>query len=146
VLLVLGPDPLSIDRNVRAPIWRKNAGAGFNGRENITLSGGGVKAAAGLMIVAGIAVPIARARLGVPAGIQPLVATVIPSFVCVVSGSLVILERRWSYVPAFVLARLCLGASALMFFWLKYTLRGAAALVLSVVIVFGLRGARRRNS
>jgi len=143
VLLVLGPDPLSIDRNILAPIWRKNGVTGFNGRENITLSGGGVKAAAAMMMVAGIAIPVVRIRLGIPEGIHGLIATVIPAFVSVVSGSLVILERRWSYAPAFVLGRLSLGASALMLFCLKYTVRGAAALLLSLVIVLGLRSARR---
>jgi hypothetical protein len=51
--------------------------------------------------------------------------------------------KPWAYIPAFVMARLYLAASALLFFFIKYTLRGIAAMAVSLLMLAALRSVRR---
>jgi putative oxidoreductase len=140
-LLILGADPLSIDDNIGVSIYRSSDAA--YRRESTDVGNPLVKAAGLLLIISGILVPIARANLGIPDGITALVIAVVLGLAAVASGAALVSGKPWAYIPSFVLARIFLAASALMFFYVKYTLRGAAALILSLAILAALRSARR---
>ena len=131
-LLILGPDPLSVDRNFSASMSR-----------SIDVKGIGVKIAAMLLVPAGIALPLGGERLGIPPGRVSLVAAGVAGLAAVVSGTAVLMGKQRAYLPALAMARLFVGGSALLLLWIKYTVRGAIALALSLLIVAALRGARR---
>jgi putative oxidoreductase len=140
-LLLLGPDPLSIDDNVGVSIYRSSDAA--YRRESVDVGNPAVKAAGALLIIAGILLPVARAYLGVPEGVFPLVITIIIGAVSVATGAVLIGGKPWAYIPAFVMGRLYLGASVLLLFYIKYALRGMAALFASLIMLTALRSARR---
>ena len=140
-LLLLGPDPLSIDDNVGVSIYRSSDAA--YRRESVDVGSPSVKAAGALLIIAGILLPIARAYLGISEGVFPLVITIIIGLASVAAGAALIGGKPWAYIPAFIMARLHLGASVLLLFYIKYALRGMAALLASLVMLTALRSARR---
>jgi putative oxidoreductase len=131
-LLILGPDPLSVDQNVSASISR-----------SVDVKGVGVKAAALLLVLAGIAVPIGGERLGVPSGGIALASAVAAGFAAVAAGAAVLMGKQRAYLPALAMARLFVGGSALLLFWIRFTVRGSIALALSLIMVTALRSARR---
>jgi putative oxidoreductase len=140
-LLILGPDPISIDDNVGVSIYRSSDAA--YRRESVDVGSPNVKAAGALLIIAGIVLPLARTYLGIPEGIFPLVITILIGLASVAAGASLIGGKPWTYIPAFIMARLYLGASALLLFYVKYAWRGAAALLASLVMLAALRSARR---
>jgi putative oxidoreductase len=140
-LLILGPDPISIDDNVGVSIYRSSDAA--YRRESVDAGGPAVKAAGALLIVAGILLPTVRGYVGVPEGILPLVITIIIGLASVAAGAALIGGKPWAYIPAFIMARLYLGASVVLLFYIKYALRGLAALLVSLVMLAALRSARR---
>lgn len=141
-LLILGPDPISIDDNVGVSIYR-SSDAAFR-KESVDVGSAAVKAAGALLTVAGILLPTARTYVGIPEGILPLVITIIIGLASVAAGAALIGGKPWAYIPAFIMTRLYLGASILLLFYIKYTLPGIAALLASLVMLGALRGARRR--
>jgi putative oxidoreductase len=140
-LLILGPDPISIDDNVGVSIYRSSDAA--YRRESVDVGSPNVKAAGALLIIAGILLPLARTYLGIPEGVFPLVITIIIGLASVAAGAALIGGKPWAYIPAFIMARLYLGASTLLLFYIKYTLRGLAAMLASLVMLAALRSARR---
>jgi putative oxidoreductase len=140
-LLILGPDPISIDDNVGVSIYRSSDAA--YRRESVDVGSPNVKAAGALLIIAGILLPLARTYLGIQEGIFPLIITIIIGLASVIAGAALIGGKPWAYIPAFIMARLYLGASVLLLFYIKYTLRGIAALIVSLVMLAALRSARR---
>ncbi len=141
-LLILGPDPLSIDDNIGISIHRSREAA-FR-RESIDIASITVKAAGILLILAGIALPLARDYLGVPHGTVSLVILIIAGLAAVASGAGVIGGKPRAYVPSFVIARLFLAASILLLFWVKYTIRGSVAVIVSLAMLAALGSARRK--
>lgn len=140
-LLILGADPLSIDHNAGRFIYRSREAA-FR-RESIDIASPTVKAAGALLILAGIALPLARNQLGVPEGTGPLVMMIIAGLVSIASGALLAAGKPYAYLPAFVVARLYLAAGVLLLFWIKFTLRGIIVILLSLALLAALRSARR---
>lgn len=140
-LLILGPDPISIDDNVGVSIYRSSDAA--YRRESIDVGSPTVKAVGALLIITGVLLPLARIYLGIPEGIFPLVITIIVGLASVAAGAALIGGKPWAYIPAFIMARLYLGASILLLFYIKYTLRGIAALLVTLVMLAALRSARR---
>ncbi|HEX8088040.1 MAG TPA: DoxX family protein [Blastocatellia bacterium] len=140
-LFILGPDPISIDDNVGVSIYRSSDAA--YRRESVDVGSPAVKSAGALLIVAGILLPVARAYVGIPESILPLVITIIIGLASVAAGAALIGGKPWAYIPAFIMTRLYLGASILLLFYIKYTLRGLAALLASLVMLAALRSARR---
>jgi putative oxidoreductase len=140
-LLILGPDPLSIDDNVGVSIYRSSDAA--YRRESVDVGSPTVKAAGALLIIAGILLPVARAYLGIHEGVFPLVITIIIGLASVAAGAALIGGKPWAYIPAFIMGRLYLGASILLLFYIKYALRGMAALLASLMMLAALRSARR---
>jgi putative oxidoreductase len=140
-LLMLGPDPLSIDDNIGVSIYRSSDAA--YRRESTDVGSPLVKAAGLLLILSGILVPLARPYLGIPDALAPLVIAIVFGLASVASGAALVAGKPWSYIPAFVMARLYLAASTLMLFYVKYTLRGIAAVIISLLILAALRSARR---
>ncbi|MFP5262636.1 MAG: DoxX family protein [Blastocatellia bacterium] len=140
-LLILGPDPISIDDNVGVSIYRSSDAA--YRRESVDVGSPTVKAAGALLIVAGILLPTARVYVGVPEGILPLVITIIIGLASVAAGAALIGGKPWAYIPAFIMTRLYLGASVLLLFYIRHTLRGLAALLAGLVMLAALRSARR---
>lgn len=140
-LLILGPDPLSIDDNIGVSIYRSSDAA--YRRESTDVGSPVVKAAGLLLILAGILVPLARHYLGLPDLILSLVIAIAFGLVSVASGAALVSGKPWAYIPAFAMARLYLAASTLMFFYVKYALRGMAGVIVSLAILAALRSARR---
>lgn len=140
-LCVLGPDPVSLDENLSLPM-RMGRTPTLRG-EGAIPSTPLVKLASLALMLAAIAVPVYRTAFGIPAGIRPLVITLLVGLVSLLLGASLVVGHAWAYTPAFILARLYLGASALLLFWLNYRLRGAAALAISFLIVTALGSARR---
>jgi putative oxidoreductase len=140
-ILILGPDPISIDDNVGVSIYRSSEAA--YRRESVDVGSPTVKATGVLLIIAGVLLPLARTYLGIPEGIIPLVITIVVGLASVAAGASLIGGKPWAYIPAFIMSRLYLGASVLLLFYIKYALRGAAAVVASMVMLAALRSARR---
>jgi putative oxidoreductase len=138
-LLMLGPDPLSIDRNVLILAGRSR-GPGLN---NISTSGIRVRAAGAALIIIGIGVPIFGNRLGLPPGRMALAVAVIVSLFAIASGLAIIAAKQFAFAPAFVVARLYLAASVLVLFYEKLAVRGALAVVVSLAILAALGNAWR---
>ncbi|HEU4389335.1 MAG TPA: DoxX family protein, partial [Blastocatellia bacterium] len=133
-LLILGPDPLSVDRNLSASMSR-----------SIDVKGLPVKMAALLLVLAGIALPVGGERLGIPPGRIALASAAAAGLVAVAAGTAVLMGKQRAYLPALAMARLFVGGSALLLLWIKYTIRGSVALALSLLIVAALRSARRNG-
>ncbi|HKP87365.1 MAG TPA: DoxX family protein [Blastocatellia bacterium] len=140
-LLMLGPDPLSIDDNIGVSIYRSRDAA--YRRESTDVGSPLVRAAGLLLILSGILVPLARLYLGIPDGTAPLVLAIIFGLASVASGAALVGGKPWAYIPAFIMARVYLAAGTLMLFYVKYTLRGIAAIAISLVMLAALRSARR---
>ena len=140
-LIMLGPDPLSIDDNIGVSIYRSRDAA--YRRESTDVGSPFVRVAGLLLILSGVSVPLARLQFGIPDGIVPLVIAIVFGLASVASGGALVGGKPWAYIPAFIMARLYLAASALMFFYIKYTLRGAAAMAISLATLAALRSARR---
>src|SRR5262245_30398611 len=131
---LLGADPLSIDHNFTVSTSRF-----------VDVKGMAVKTAGLFLVLAGIGIPVGRMYLGIPEGPVPLAIAVAAGLAAVVSGGAIIMGKQRAYMPAFALARFLVGGSALLLLWRKYTIRGAAALVVSLLILTALRSARRRG-
>ena len=140
-ILILGPDPLSIDENAVISIHRTRDTA--IRRDSVDVGAMRAKAAGVLLIAAGIALPLLRVYLGVPEGIAPMVISIVAGLASIVAGASVAAGKPWAYIPAFIMARLYLAASALLLFYIKYTLRGIAAMIVSLLILAMLRSVRR---
>jgi putative oxidoreductase len=140
-LLILGPDPLSIDDNIGVSIYRSSDAA--YRRESTDVGSPVVKAAGLLLILAGVLVPLARHYFGLPDLILALVIAIAFGLVSVASGAALVGGKPWAYIPALVMARLCLAASTLMLFYVKYTLRGVSGVIVSLAMLAALRSARR---
>lgn len=140
-LLVVGPDPLSIDENAGAVIYRSRESS-FR-RDSLDIGSPLVKAAAGLLLLAGLTLPLARAYLGLPGGTSSLVIAYAAGLASIVIGATLLAGKPWAYIPAFIIARLYLAASALLLFWVKFTIRGIVAVLLSFAMLALLRSARR---
>lgn len=142
-LILLGPDPLSIDRNISLQV-RVGRAPAIRG-ENAITSTARVKIASVLLMLSGVAVPVLRSQLGIPGGVATLVILILAGCAAVFFGASLMVGKYWAYTPAFILARAYLGASVLMLFWLKYAIRGGAALLISFLIVLVLASARRNT-
>jgi len=140
-LIILGPDPLSIDDNIGVSIYRSSDAA--YRRESTDVGSPVVKAAGLLLILAGILVPIARHYIGLPDSIAWLIIAIAFGLISAASGAALIGGKPWAYIPAFVMARLWLVAGTLMLFYVKYTLRGTGAVIVSLAMLAALRSARR---
>jgi putative oxidoreductase len=146
-LIILGSDPLSLDENILGSLNRSRDTA-FR-RNGVDLRDPLVKAAAALLVLVGLllitcaAWPVARSYIGAPEGITSLVILILVGAVSVIFGVALFMAKPWAYAPAFVIARLYLAASALLLFYVKFALRGALALLVSLVILAALRRARR---
>jgi len=140
-LIISGPDPLSIDDNISVSIYRSSDAA--YRRESTDVGSPVVKAAGLLLILAGILVPIARHYLGLPDSIIWLVIVIAFGLISAASGAALVGGKPWAYIPAFVMARLWLVAGTLMLFYIKYTLRGIGAVIVSLAMLAALRSARR---
>ena len=145
-LLILGADPLSIQRNVGDYFKRREAVGGPSRREFIDITLVAVKAAGVLLILAGIILVAARQQLAIPDGTIPLVIAAAAGMASVLSGGSLIFGRVWAYIPAFVLARLYLAGGVLLLFWVKYAMRGASAVAIGFLMLALLRRARRGSS
>ena len=140
-LLILGPDPISIDKNISLQV-RAGRAPGLRG-EGAIASTPLVKLSGAALLLVGIAGPLFRAQLGLAEGLLPLILSILIGLVSATLGIALLVGKYWAYTPAFILARLYLGASALVLFWMNYTLRGIAALLLSLLMVLALASARR---
>lgn len=140
-LLILGPDPLSIDDNIGVSIYRSSDAA--YRRESTDVGSPIVKAAGLLLILVGILVPIAHQHIGLPDSIVWLVIAITLGLISAASGAVLVGGKPWAYIPAFMMARLWLVAGTLMLFYVKYTLRGIAAVLVSLAMLAALRSARR---
>jgi putative oxidoreductase len=140
-LLLLGGDPLSIDDNISVSIYRSRTAAARS--EVIDTASPLVKAAGLIMIVAGILIPVARHYIGLADGTLSLIILIIAGVISLAVGGAVMAGKPWAYLPAFVVARLYLAASALLLFYVRYTLRGLGALLVSLLVLAALRSARR---
>lgn len=140
-LLILGGDPLSIDDNISVSIYRSRTAAARS--EVIDTASPLVKAAGLILIVAGILLPFARQYIGLAETTLSLVLTIIAGVISVAVGGAVAAGKPWAYLPAFVVTRLYLGASALLLFYVHHTRRGLIAAVVSLLVLAALRSARR---
>ena len=140
-LIILGPDPLSIDENAVISIHRTRDTA--IRRDSVDVGAIRAKAAGALLIAVGITLPLLRGYLGVPDGIAPLVISIATGVAAIAAGASVAAGKPWAYIPAFIMARLYLAASALLLFYIKYTLRGIVATMVSLLILAMLRSVRR---
>ena len=145
-LLILGSDPLSIQRNASDYFKRPKAVGGPSRREFIDITLVAVKLAGALLILAGIALVAARPYVAIPEGIVPLIIVVIAGLASFLSGAALIFGKVWAYIPAFVLARLYLASGVLLLFWIKYAARGATAVAVGFLMLALLRRARRGSS
>jgi putative oxidoreductase len=140
-LLILGGDPLSIDDNISVSIYRSRTAAARS--EVIDTASPLVKAAGLILMLAGILIPVARHYIGLADGTLSLVILIIAGVISLAVGGAVTAGKPWAYLPAFVVARLYLAASALLLFYVQYTLRGIAAMLVSLLVLAALRSARR---
>ncbi|MGA9768809.1 MAG: DoxX family protein [Blastocatellia bacterium] len=140
-LIILGPDPLSIDDNIGVSIYRSSDAA--YRRESTDVGSPVVKAAGLLLILAGILVPIARQYTGLPDSMVWLVIAIAIGLISVASGAALVGGKPWAYIPAFVMARLWLVSGTLMLFYLNYRLRGMGCVIVSLAMLAALRSARR---
>ncbi|MEN3335820.1 MAG: putative oxidoreductase [Blastocatellia bacterium] len=140
-LLILGGDPLSIDDNISISIYRSRTAAARS--EVIDTASPLVKAAGLILILGGILMPVARHYIGLADGNLSLVILIIAGVISLAVGGAVAAGKPWAYLPAFVVARLYLAASALLLFYVRYTLRGLAAMFVSLLVLAALRSARR---
>lgn len=140
-LLVVGPDPLSIDRNIGLSGLAGNSV--HQRRDTTDVTGLRVKAAAVVLLLAGISLPIGRNYVGVSESQTSLVITIAAGVVAVACGFALMMGKQWAFVPAFVVARLMLAGSTILLLWVKYTLRGSVAVAVSLLLLAALRTARR---
>jgi putative oxidoreductase len=140
-LLILGGDPLSIDDNIRIAIYRSRTAAARS--EVIDTANPLVKAAGLILILGGVLLPVARHHLGLAEGTLSLVILIIAGVVSLAVGVAVTAGKPWAYLPAFIVARLYLGASTLLLFYVHQTWRGLLAIVVSLLVLASLRSARR---
>jgi len=140
-LLILGGDPLSIDDNISVSIYRSRTAAARS--EVIDTASPLVKAAGLILILAGILIPVGRHYTGLADGTLSLVILIIAGVISLAVGGAVMAGKPWAYLPAFVVARLYLAASALLLFYVRYTLRGIGAMLVSLLVLAALRSARR---
>jgi putative oxidoreductase len=140
-LIILGPDPLSIDENTVVSIHRTRDAA--IRRDSIDVGAVRAKVAGVLLIMAGATVPLLREYLAIPEGVAPLVISIVAGLASIASGAMLVAGKPWAYVPAFVMARLFLAGSALLLFYIKYSLRGIAAMSVSLLMLAALRSVRR---
>ena len=140
-ILILGPDPLSIDENAVISIHRTRDTA--IRRDSVDVGAIRAKVAGALLIAVGILLPLLRVYLGVPEGIAPMAISIAAGVASIAAGASVAAGKPWAYIPAFIMARLYLAASALLLFYIKYTLRGIAAMIVSLLILALLRSVRR---
>jgi len=145
-LLILGSDPLSIQRNASDYFRRSDAVGGPSRREFIDITLVTVKIAGILLILAGVGIVVARQYLAIPDGTVPLVILVTAGLASFLTGATLIFGKIWAYVPAFVLARLYLAGGVLLSFWVKFAVRGGSTLLVGMLMLFLLRRARRRSS
>ena len=148
-LILLGPDPLSLDENFlvnfnrsRDTAFRRN---GVDLRDPLVKAAAILLVLAGILLITGAAWPLVRSYLGAPEGIAALTVLIICGVISLVSGAALFMARPWAFAPAFIIARLYLGASALLLFYVKFALRGFFALLVSLAILAALRRARRGN-
>jgi len=146
-LILLGPDPLSIDENIlgsfnrsRDTAFRRN---GVDLRDPLVKASGLLLVLAGLLLLAGAILPLVRGYLGVPEGAAALVILALAGIASVASGAALFVAKQWAYAPAFVIARLYLGASTLLLFYVKFAVRGALAMLVSFAMLAALRRVRR---
>ena len=165
-LLILGADPLSIDDNLGLSLTGSRQSA--LRRESVDIASSTVKAAGVILILIGILLALAAIGaglaaagswesppavidsltklyfgLGLPGGLLRAIVTLLFAIASVGIGSALVTGKFWAYLPAFVMARLCLGASTLLLFYVKYTVRGITAMILSFAMLTALRSARR---
>jgi putative oxidoreductase len=140
-LIIIGPDPLSIDENAVVSIHRTRDSA--IRRDSIDVGAIRAKAAGALLIISGIALPLLRQHLGIPEGVIPLAISIAVGAASIAAGAVLIAGKPWAYIPAFVMARLYLAGSVLLLFYIKYALRGIAAIIVSLVMLGALRSVRR---
>lgn len=140
-LIILGPDPLSIDENAVVSIHRTRDTA--IRRDSIDVGAMRAKAAGVLLIVSGIALPLLREYIGIPEGVLPLAISIAAGAASIAAGAMLIAGKPWAYIPAFVIARLYLAGSILLLFYIKYALRGIAAVIVSLIMLGALRSVRR---
>lgn len=140
-LLVLGPDPISIDRNAGLSLVELRD-PGLR-RDNTNVSSLPVKAAGIGLIAAGVALGFARHHLGLPGNLTATIIAAAVGLLSAILGVALVIGKPWAYLPAFLLARLYLAGSVLLLFWVKYALRGLAAFIISLIVLVALRSARR---
>ena len=165
-LLILGADPLSIDDNLGISFTGSRESA--LRRESVDIASFTVKAAGVILILIGILLAVAAIGaglaaagfwefppafiaaltklyfgLGLPGGLLWAIVTLLFAIASVAVGSALVTGKFRAYLPAFVMARLCLAASTLLLFYVKYTVRGITAMILSFAMLTALRSARR---
>jgi putative oxidoreductase len=140
-LLLLGGDPLSIDDNIRIAIYRSRTAAARS--EVIDTANPLVKVAGLILIVAGVALPIARHYLGVADGTTMLVILIVAGVISLAAGGALAAGKPWAYLPAFIVARLYLAASTLLLFYVHFLWRGVLAMIVSLLVLASMRSARR---
>lgn len=146
-LILLGPDPMSIDENIlgqfnrsRETTFRRN---GVDLRDPLVKASGLLLILAGVLLLAGAALAVVRSYIGAPAGAAALVILAIAGIASVAAGAGLLAAKQWAYAPAFIIARLYLAASALLLFYVKFAVRGALALLVSFALLAALRRVRR---
>jgi putative oxidoreductase len=142
-LLLVGPDPLSIDRNVLVLARGTRGGGARDGLDNISISAVHVRITGAALTLIGIVVPVFSSRLGIPAGRVALVATGVVSLVAIASGLALIAAKQTAFVPAFVVARVYLAGGVLLLFYEKLVVRGALAVAISLAVLIALGNAWR---
>ena len=140
-LLILGGDPLSIDDNISISIYRSRTAAARS--EVIDTASPIVKAAGLILIAGGILISVGYRYIGLGEGTLALVIAISAGVISLAAGGAVATGKPWGYLPAFVVARLYLAASVLLLFYIRYTLRGAIAVFVSLIVLAALRSARR---
>ena len=164
-LLILGADPLSIDDNLGLSLTGSRESA--LRRESVDIASSTVKAASVILILIGILLIFASVGaglaagfweyppafidtltklylgLGLPSGFLRAIVTFLFAVAAVAVGGALVTGKFRAYLPAFVMARLCLAASTLLLFYVKYTVRGISAVILSIAMLTALRSARR---
>ncbi|HXG94457.1 MAG TPA: DoxX family protein [Blastocatellia bacterium] len=143
-LIIIGGDPLSIDKNAVVSIHRARDTA--IRRESVDVGSAMAKVAGTLLIIAGIALPLLRGLSGVPEGVIPMIVVIGAGLISIASGAMLVAGKPWAYIPALVMARLYLAGSTLLLFYIKYLLRGIAAMAISFLMLAALRGVRRVRS
>lgn len=165
-LLIIGGDPLSIDDNLGLSLTGSREST--LRRESVDIASSTVKAAGAILILIGILLALAAIGaalaaggfwesppalidtitklyfgLGLPGGFLSAIVTILFAAAAIASGSALVTGKFWAYLPAFVMARLCLAASTLLLFYVKFTVRGIIAMILSFAMLIALRSARR---